>query len=73
MGSGVGVLRRKLRVPVVNAESCGHLTRFLWERCDALARTTHCRKDASIAGLFEQGRRGMQPLPRIGFDAVDRQ
>ena len=69
--NAVGFLRRNLMVPLLNAESYGQLTRFLLERCDALARTTHYRKDASIAGLFEQERRGMQPLPRIGFDAVD--
>ncbi|WP_238565557.1 IS21 family transposase, partial [Bifidobacterium minimum] len=69
--NAVGFLRRNIMVPILNAESYGQLTRFLLERCDALANNGHYRKGTSIASLFEREKEDMQPLPRIGFDAVD--
>ncbi|MCH3973681.1 Mu transposase domain-containing protein [Bifidobacterium tibiigranuli] len=58
-------------VPLLNAESYEQLTRFLLERCDALAQSAHYRMGASMASLFAEERRTLQPLPRIAFDAVD--
>ena len=67
----MGFLRRNIMVPLLNAESYGQLTRFMLERCDGLAKHTHYRKSAPIGDLFAEERACMQPLPRVGFDAVD--
>ena len=50
--NAVGFLRRNIMVPMLNAESHGQLTRYMLERCDAMAKETHYRKGAPIGGLF---------------------
>ena len=36
-------MRRNIMVPMLNAESHGQLTRYMLERCDAMAKETHYR------------------------------
>ena len=70
--NAVGFLRRNIMVPMPDAESHGQLTRYMLERCDAMAKETHYRKGAPIGGLFAggEGRQGRacadrrQLLPR---------
>lgn len=50
MENAVGFLRRNIMVPMLNAESHGQLTRYMLERCDAMAKETHYRKGAPIGG-----------------------
>jgi hypothetical protein len=68
--NAVGFLRRNIMVPLLNAESYERLTRYLLERCDALAGKTHYRKDRLITDLFDEEKTCMRPLPRIAYDAV---
>ncbi|RRN61758.1 transposase, partial [Caulobacter sp. 602-1] len=52
--NAVGFLRRNIMVPLLNAESYAQLTRYMLERCDAMAKETHYRKGAPIGGLFAE-------------------
>lgn len=61
--NAVGFLRRNIMVPLLNAESYAQLTRYMLERCDAMAKETHYRKGAPIGGLFAEEKAEMQPLP----------
>lgn len=68
--NAVGFLRRNIMVPMLNAESHGQLTRYMLERCDAMAKETHYRKGAPIGGLFAGEKMDMQPLPAKPYDAI---
>ena len=59
--NAVGFLRRNIMVPLLNAESYAQLTRYMLERCDAMAKETHYRKGAPIGGLFAEEKAEMQP------------
>ena len=58
--NAVGFLRRNIMVPLLNAESYAQLTRYMLERCDAMAKETHYRKGAPIGGLFAEEKAEMQ-------------
>ena len=68
--NAVGFLRRNIMVPLLNAESYAQLTRYMLERCDAMAKETHYRKGAPIGGLFAEEKAEMQPLPSKPYDAI---
>ena len=68
--NAVGFLRRNIMVPMPDAESHGQLTRYMLERCDAMAKETHYRKGAPIGGLFAGEKMDMQPLPAKPYDAI---
>ena len=68
--NAVGFLRRNIMVPLLNAESYAQLTRYMLERCDALAGNSHYRKNIAIGDLFAEEKTGMQPLPAKPFDAI---
>lgn len=70
MENAVGFLRRNIMVPMPDAESHGQLTRYMPERCDAMAKETHYRKGAPIGGLFAGEKMDMQPLPAKPYDAI---
>ena len=68
--NAVGFLRRNIMVPMPDAESHGQLTRYMPERCDAMAKETHYRKGAPIGGLFAGEKMDMQPLPAKPYDVI---
>lgn len=53
-----------------DAEPYAQLTRYMPERCDAMAKDTHYRKGAPIGGLFAEEKAEMQPLPSKPYDAI---
>lgn len=68
--NAVGFPRRDIMVPLPDAESHAQLTRYMPERCDAMAEETHYRKGAPIGGLFAEEKAEMQPLPSKPYDAI---
>lgn len=66
----VGMVRRKLFVPRPSVWSLDGFNSRLPDRCLELGRKPHHAKDEEEAGLFEQDRAALLPLPSRRFDVV---
>ncbi len=66
----VGAVRRKLFVPVPSVWNIESFNERLPERCLALGDREHYRKGEGQAGLFEDDRKALMPLPSKRFDVV---
>ncbi|EIJ24616.1 integrase core domain protein [Bifidobacterium longum subsp. longum 2-2B] len=66
----VGAVRRRLFVPVPSVWSLDNFNLRLPDRCLELGDKDHYRKGESQAGLFEDDRKALLPLPAKPFDVV---
>lgn len=66
----VGAVRRRLFVPVPSVWSLDSFNLRLPDRCLELGDKDHYRKGESQAGLFEDDRKALLPLPAKPFDVV---
>ena len=66
----VGAVRRRLFVPVPGVWSLDGFNLRLPDRCLELGDKDHYRKGESQAGLFEDDRKALLPLPAKPFDVV---